>query len=457
MSPDERREVLEQLLERVRRNAAARPLSAPPPPPVEAPISDPPTAVLAFDEPEIVPAAPVAAPPLVRFDFEEEQTSTGDAEQIEALVLAEVAAAEAAARGDEEPLSGPSTIPPAGLGDAGAPLELEDLDSLGAPAQSPSQAPRPITLPPLAPPPNVEHAHGAPVTPEEPPYVATPAVYEPPPAYEPPPPAFASSTHAEATSFEAEPPALVTAPPRYLTEPPPPPAVAPDDVEVDDEAVIELDEADLTSVPPEPMQAAFDAAVGAADDADPSSQPDHAGFVDRSSLAEIEERASVAPPSSVEPEAAPAPTAEMPAPAEPGAASAEPSRPAPPAPAPAELVPESQRQKRELDRPIDDVLEGVDEPPPESGEIESQRYPASATPLVDEVSVERVAEPDIDEAPTPAPMSRGAPAELLTFGAPSVVERPPAPAVDVATFRGTVQREGTTFGELLDRALSLGE
>ncbi|MBL9025705.1 MAG: hypothetical protein JNL21_26155 [Myxococcales bacterium] len=436
MSPDERREVLEQLLERVRRNAANRPQSAAPPPLDEETVMASNGAAMApaFDEAvaphvveevappivdEVAPPTPAAPRPLVRFEFEEEQTSTGDADQIEALVLAEVAAAEAAARGEEEePLDGPSTIPPAGPAEGGR-LELDDLDSLGAPAPSPSEAPRPITLPPLPPPP----------------------IY-PPPAYEPPPPAFvAAQPYAEPTSFEAEPPAFVTAPPRYLSEPPPPTGQEPDGELLDDDAVIELDEADLSSLPPEPMQAAFDAAIGADED-DRGPRTDHAGFVDRSSLAEIEERASVAP------------EAVAPQPSEPASA---PVEIPPPAPVATDVLPESQRQKREVDRPLDDVLEGVDEPPPESGEVESQRYPASAAPIVDEVSVERIAEPDVDEAPTPPPLSRGAPADLLSFGAPQIVERPPPPAVDVAAFSGAGPREITTFGELLDRALSLGE
>jgi hypothetical protein len=461
VSPDERREVLEQLLERVRRNAAQRNLappavdhpavdayapshpgtngveaalhadgvSVPPPMPPPQPVEDDreTTGYLASPEP------PAASPsrPLVRFEFEDEQTATGDPDQIEALVLAEAAAAEAAARAIEEPLDGPSTTPPpmpagpTAPGGSAEPLELEDLDSLGAPAPTSAEAVPPPWVPPLPPPPAIEEPQApAYVTPppayvaEPPAYVAAPPAYVPePPAYEPPayePPAYEPPAY--------EPPAYVAAPPSsQVTE-----------IADDDDSVIELDEADLASVPPEPMAAepmaaAYEAGLDAAqayDDAGP--ETDHAGFVDRQSIEQIE--AAVLPAD------------------EPVAAVAEPA-------------PESQRKVRELDRPIDDALEGVEaeeEPPPESGEVESQRYPSAAAPIVDEVSAERhVEEAELDEAPTPPPRSRALSADAGP--SVSVIERPQAPEVAVAAYEGARPRGDDSFGALLDRALALGE
>lgn len=433
MSPEERREVLEQLLERVRRNAAERGRAVP----LEENhaqgnnnhavdyASD--SQTLDLVPPRVAPT-PTPSRPLVRFEFEDEQTSTGDPDQIEALVLAEAAAAEAAARGDsEEPLSGPSTIPPAlppiSGSDGPGRLELEDLDSLGPP---PGYQPPQTSVPP--PPPS--YLTPPPLPPA---YVGSPPSYDPPPAYEPapPPPAYVAPPPYEPPPPAYEPPPYVAEPPRYLTEPPPA-AEAEGEILIDDEAVIELDEADLRSVPPEPgpMEAAFDAASSPPEEdyGEHGPQTDHAGFVDRSSLADIE--AAVLP----------------------AAADAEP----PPEPEP-EPIPESQRQKRELDRPIDDVLEGVEEPPPESGEVESQRYPANATPIVDEVSAERIAEADLDEAPTPPPLSRAAAPEPIDLASPARVERPIPAAADVATFGGARPREVSSFGDLLDLALTLGD
>ncbi len=452
MSPDDRREVLEQLLERVRRNAAARSFapaaaetSGDLQPAVHTgdngvdgalhgdetalPAASPPEHAEQDDasEPYLAsPAPPPAGPsrPLVRFEFEDEQTATGDPYQIEALVLAEAAAAEAAARGLDDPLPGPSTIPPAmppgptAPGYGSGPLELDDLDSLGAPPLTSGEAMPPAWVPPLPPPPAIDE----------------------PPAYVAEPPAYV-----------AEPPAYVAEPPAYVAEPPP----SVTEIADDDESVIELDEADLASVPPEPMAppepladpmtAAYEAGLGGAqayDDQGP--ETDHAGFVDRQSIEDIE--------------AAVLPTEEPASPAEVAHAD-----PAPAPPRIEEPAPESQRKVRELDRPIDDALDGVDaeeEPPPESGEVESQRYPAQAAPIVDEVSADRrVDEPvhdeaALDEAPTPPPRSR-----LAADAGPSVtvIERPPPPDVAVAAYAGARPRADDSFGTLLDRALSLGE
>ena len=46
-------------------------------------------------------------------------------------------------------------------------------------------------------------------------------------------------------------------------------------------------------------------------------------------------------------------------------------------------------------------------------------------------------------------------AEVRSLGDVDVVERPPSPLVEVATFRGSPHRHAWSFGELLDRALDL--
>ncbi len=472
MSPEQRREVLEQLLARVRQTVAERGLSTPidlpprsmrPPPNDVAIAADPEQAdggvaipSGGFHEMETAyaevapvvlesamrsappPAMPPAPPPpvsrpLVRFEFEDEVTATGDPGEIEAMVLAEAVAADAVARASDPPLSGPSTVPPAMQAPRyeesherrSAPLELDDLDSLGAPPPATySDAPGPVVVPPL---PRFE----------APQHVAN---LEPLPSYE----------------LE----------PRY--EPASPTTV---DVDDDDDDVIQLDAEDLSSVPPDSIRGE-EAAHG--EEAGPETE--HAGFVDRVSIDDIEAAAlpEPEPPPYAEPQYAPPPAFAEPPPYVPPPAYVEPPAfvvPPPPEPAPvaadAEAIPESQRQPRALDRPIDDVIEGIDhddEPPPESGEVESQRYPATAAPIVDEVSSDVISADvisaegvDGDDAPTPKPVLAEQTAETRSIGAVDVVDRPPPPDAQVTQFSGNRPRVSSAFGDLLDQALSLGE
>lgn len=157
-----------------------------------------------------------------------------------------------------------------------------------------------------------------------------------------------------------------------------------------------------------------------------------------------------------------------------------------------EPVPESQRQKVVEARPVDDALEGVSEPPPESGPVESQRYASHARESLEsqpeeahepELEEERDPlasswassgshaalrvplppqglEPDIveverDESPTPQPL-HDVTAEVRSLGDVDVIERPAIPEVEVTIFRGDVRRPISSFGELLERALDLG-
>jgi hypothetical protein len=150
-----------------------------------------------------------------------------------------------------------------------------------------------------------------------------------------------------------------------------------------------------------------------------------------------------------------------------------------------EAAPASQRQPRDEERSIDDALEGVDpaiEPPPESGEVESNRYPMQpyATDARDEepdrLTMPRVdhsragseiglVDPETADAPTPRPHAffseardeREISAEVRSPGSVEVVRRPPVDVEPpIASFEGFAPRPAATFGDLLDAALSLG-
>ncbi len=517
MTPEERREVLEQLLARVQQTVAERglttaavdfsrrPARAPEPAPIG--IEPPPPAsyrnmfagshpdgrpidagemdaeqpidlvavrpqiegselerayaqaVDVTSEPVAVDLPPAPPPPvsrpLVRFEFEDEITATGDPDEIEAMALAEAAAAEAEARADQEPpLSGPSTVPPPQRRDSVVrpPLELDDLDSLGAPppATYSDAPPAAAAVPPAPRAPMFEpdhHTNGrsplAPPVAYEPPPPPPPAYVEPPPPVpsylqpsplpppqaqvEPPPPVYVEPPLPPVPSYlqpsPLPPPPSYREPlppPAYFDAPPPPPPtpyfepappgtpqeLVPEPIQ-NDEDVIELEDSEVSSVPPPP--AYYE---------EPIPETEHAGFVDRSSIDHIE--ASALPGFD------------------------------------GEAVPESQRQPRELDRPIDDRIDGIehdDEPPPESGEVESQRYPAAH--IADEISHERAE--IIDEAPTPRPIQPDVTAQTSSVGAVDVIERSPPMDVPVATFQGTRPKAETAFGELLDQALALGD
>ena len=67
-----------------------------------------------------------------------------------------------------------------------------------------------------------------------------------------------------------------------------------------------------------------------------------------------------------------------------------------------EEVPASQRQRRVEDRPLDDALEGISEPPPESGEVESQRYTKVSEeidPIEQTTEVRALASVDVADRP----------------------------------------------------------
>lgn len=397
MSPEERREVLEALLARVRQTAAERglqlpdapslphrrsepaipaeilPASAgPPPDPAEqAPLLD--------DAPRVAPPASPSRP-LVRFEFEDEITATGDPEEIERLALMQ----EPTKDGEpEEPE--PSTLPPEATQQRGMQLELDDLDSLGPPPGS-----------------------SAPAYPEP--------VYAQPPAYVEPAPA-------EAPLPVDEEPAPVTVPPERTFTP-----------EEDD--VIELEEADLVSAPP------------------PRDAPDNGAVAEHASYAypAPAERAEISDESSYE-----GPSRETVLDAPPA------FEPPPAEEAAEEEAPASQRQPRVEGRPIDDALEGVEqpeEPPPESGEVESQRYPSQR-------SFAAAPEEEEDEAPTPRPVQVTAaplPTRPVQIEEPptsalsvEVVARPAPAEVVVANVVGSRQKKTGSFGEILDDALALGQ
>lgn len=109
-----------------------------------------------------------------------------------------------------------------------------------------------------------------------------------------------------------------------------------------------------------------------------------------------------------------------------------------------ESVPGSQRQKVAA---LDDGSARESEPPPESGEVESQRYALAGAGAG--------ADADADETPTPRPIV-DVTAEVRSLGDVEIAERQPAVRVEVASFRGSVPKR-LSFGELLDRALDLAD
>lgn len=133
--------------------------------------------------------------------------------------------------------------------------------------------------------------------------------------------------------------------------------------------------------------------------------------------------------SSPEP-AMPDPTATLPGSSEPFAAGAFDPRGSSPDD---EQVPASQRQMRVGDRPIDDALEGISEPAPESGEVESQRYTKVSEEIEQTMEVRALASVDVVDRPA-----------LDLEGAA------------VASFSGKLaSSERPSFGEILDSALDL--
>ncbi|MBK6518175.1 MAG: hypothetical protein IPG04_29630 [Polyangiaceae bacterium] len=488
MSPDERIVVLESLLAKVRRAAEERGVELPrdlppgiwkdrlkpkkltaftetgegthaplalvePPVPASRPLTTPSEASADFAPP--ISAAPTtAAPtsaPLIGFGyaFEDEITSDASPEQIEALVLDEIEktaleerAAGATSRAGDAPVSpsAPPPVPPAAptlsslpgpqarpstLPRASSPpIELDDLDDLVVPAAS--AAPPPLSVPPPLPPERM-----------------APALAKPPPAHEP---------SALERAFAAVPPRPALAPPPHpapaVVPPPPPPSEPPPTVQP------------ASSEPPEPV-AAESLSIDAVSTDAVSTDAVSTDAVSRS--VPITPHISVVPP--------PEPSIEPPKVAEPSLDEAALDEP----------IPESQRQKVSLERPIDDSLEGVEEHPPESGEVESQRVASRARepsdshvdeaeagghvhPLAAEPSAELppssprvVVRPAVDDEPlTPRP-AHDVTAEVRSLGDVDVISRPAAPRVEVATTRGTAPRAPITFGELLDRALELGE
>lgn len=112
--------------------------------------------------------------------------------------------------------------------------------------------------------------------------------------------------------------------------------------------------------------------------------------------------------------------------------------------------PVSSRQALDPARAIDDRLDGVAEPPPESGEVESQRYPVGAAP-----SVHAPEEPSAQSEPRREPAT-SAQADARDLD-PVVVDRPTSEGEpEVPVFAGRRASVDLSFGELLDAALSLG-
>jgi hypothetical protein len=443
----------------------------------------------AFDEPpteertavSVVPshvaiaAAAAATGGLVRFEggFHEEETSVGNPDEMEALALVDAHDAEQGREvADSSPdADGPATLPPPAphgqlssrppvvvtrserpSARPSAPLDLEDLDAEYGPdprsAPPPAPAPtlptpiapgRPASAPPPAPVVAPPAYVAKPPTPVPPPaFVAPPGLVPPPSRLQPPPSAVLHT----APNPLPPPPAFV-APPVTARAPepvaPPPPSIdreiAASEVYVDasDVDVIELDEADvLQSVPPETV-------IGSSREAEhdvferPTRVSDPAGyFADEDVL---------------DPETLP--------PVRRSSAPAAHEREAD------EIAPASQRKPRELDRPIDDALDGVaeEEAAPESGEVESKRMPTSrarSAEFADAARAEADALDDVEPA-TPRPPPADVTAEVRALGEVDVIERPAPPLVPVTVAVGERPHTPRTFGQLLDAALSLGE
>ncbi|HTJ85585.1 MAG TPA: hypothetical protein VL400_27900, partial [Polyangiaceae bacterium] len=115
-------------------------------------------------------------------------------------------------------------------------------------------------------------------------------------------------------------------------------------------------------------------------------------------------------------------------------------------------APASERKPRDAARPIDDALPGIadDEEPPESGEVESQRYPTIARESA------RAPLSDSPDAPTPIPPPPDDTAEVRALGSVDVVDRPAIVSAQPVYVVAERQRVTRTFGDLLDDALSLG-
>jgi hypothetical protein len=381
----------------------------------------------ANDSPYASPQAPPLQPPPSRqpFDaaFEDEITATGDPAEIEAAVLAS-SGPQRAHIPTPPPTPAPITYVPTGAPPApptrvvtpvppapptrvmpqstapvpqrlsslpAVPLTLDDLDldGLGTPEAA-------ISVPPpraasYLPPTRLSQPPAMAVRPPPPPapYIPTP----PPPApYIPTPPPRRLTPPPRIPT----PPPYVPAPPRLPTPTapaygatPPPPMMSASDA-------IELEDGDIVESSPSPAMADS----GMHDSVMP-------GF------------------------AMPDPMATLPGSREPFAAGAFDPRGS--SPDVDDEVPASQRQMRVEDRPIDDALEGISEPPPESGEVESQRYTKVAEEIEQTTEVRALASVDV--------VDRTA---LDLEGAP------------VASFTGKLASSARpSFGEILDSALDL--
>ncbi len=426
----------------------------------------------AFDEPateertavSVVPshiaiaAAAAATGGLVRFEgaFQEEETSVGDPDEIEAMALADAHDAEQGRDAlDGADADGPATLPPPPSRAAPSvpppvlirserpsiPLGLEDLDAEYGPDPRSAAPPPPVTAQSAVSAPSATPPAPAPVrqpTPPPPAFVAPPALVPPPSRLQPPP-------HAAPAPLPP-PPAFVAAPASVSTPDTSPPSldreVAAAEVYLDvaDVDVIELDEADvLQSVPPETVLGASaesfvpeEETSGGADASmfeRPTRVSDPAGYFADEEIADPETLPparrsagpAVSPPEDVEP------------------------------------APASQRKPRELDRPLDDALDGVEEEAPESGEVESKRIPTSRARSPEAVeAVSSAEESMLDEPATPRP-AVDVTAEVRALGSVDVVDRPAPPLVPVTVAVGSRPYTPRTFGQLLDEALGLGE
>lgn len=321
------------------------------------------------------------------------------------------------------------------------PLELEDLDELAGasagelPLEEAADGDR-ATLPP--PPARVETPHlmldqitddGAA------PWNAEPSR------------AGLEAGHTE-TGFVAPPPAPPSRPSRQ------PPGEASDEVLLDEHDVLLLEPADADDgereeeAAPLSLRAPLEEPTDATDEASrpPSTEPPPTEQA-RASVEHVEATALVAFADSAE-RAALVEAARLDDPPEllDEDIADEPSGPVPIEAAGLDEAPISSRQALDPARAIDDRLEGIAEPPPESGEVESQRYPVGAA------STRAPREGDDGK-----PLEQASAAGGLGVELPVVVDRPTSEVEPlVAAFEGHRASVDLNFGELLDAALSLG-
>lgn len=379
---------------------------------------------------------PVPSAPLIEFApaFEDEETSDGNPDEIEAAVLAEIEAeavrAAEAARNAERTSSPLLSLEPEPVLELAEPEpepeQLFDAEVLESePPSAPSVPPPPPTPPPPTPPPPLPPPPPTPAPQlPTPPKPVAPSIALRSPSYRtaPPPPlrnSYAPSRSAAPPSIPIELDDLddLVGSDIVVPKAPPPPSLSPlERAFAARESEVDPPVPQIDSVPPPALDSVPPPALVQHANGGAVSAPDHDDHDDHDAPVTL-----FVPPSSLMEEVDDQEEDEEQEDEEEDQQSA----------------PESQRQKvAELDDGSADQL-GESEPPPESGEVESQRYAV------------------MDEAPTPRPVV-DITAEVRSLGDVEIAERPPAARVEVASFRGGVAKR-VSFGDLLDRALDLAD